>query len=322
MTLKVLLSAPYVIPIFERFEYLFDEAGIEVEIAEVEERLSEDELLKYAGQIDGTICGDDQYSSSVIRAFAPRMKVISKWGTGIDSIDLEAAAAHEIEVRNTPGAFTEPVADTVLEYVLIFARKGPWMDREIKAGKWEKIPGVALLECTLGVIGVGKIGRAVLRRAKGFGMKLLGNDIVEIPDDFIAEVGLEMVSLSDILSSADFISLNCDLNPSSHRLINSEALANVKPEAVIINTSRGAVVDEMALIDALKGGRLAGAALDVYEDEPLPSHSPLLGFDNVLLGSHNANSSPKAWERVHWNTLRNLFIGLGIEFSLPEGKAI
>jgi D-3-phosphoglycerate dehydrogenase len=322
MTLRVLLSAPYVIPIFDRFSYLFNEAGIEVEIAEVEERLSEEQLMKYAGQIDGTICGDDQYSSPVIGAFAPRLKVISKWGTGIDSIDLEAATEHGIKVCNTPGAFTEPVADTVMEYILIFARKGPWMDRQIKAGKWEKIPGVSLTECTLGVIGVGKIGRAVLRRAKSFGMILLGNDIVEIPEDFIAEVGIEMISLSDLLSKADFISLNCDLNPLSHHLINSEALTKMNPDAVMINTARGAVVDEMALIDALQNGRLAGAALDVYEDEPLPSDSPLLDFDNVLLGSHNANSSPKAWERVHWNTLRNLFLGLGIEISLPDGKEI
>jgi D-3-phosphoglycerate dehydrogenase len=322
MTLRVLLSAPYIIPIFDRFRYLFEEAGIEVEIADVEERLSEDELMKYAGRIDGTICGDDPYSKAVIMAFAPRMKVISKWGTGIDSIDLEAATEHEIKVCNTPGAFTEPVADTVMEYVLIFARKGPWMDRQIKAGKWEKIPGVSLSERTLGVIGVGKIGRAILRRAESFGMKLLGNDIVEIPEDFLSKVGVEMVSFSDLLSRADFISLNCDLNPSSHHLINSEAFSKMKPEAVMINTSRGAVVDERALVNALQNELIAGAALDVYEDEPLPSDSPLLNFDNVLLGSHNANSSPKAWERVHWNTLRNLFSGLGIEVSMPEGVEI
>jgi D-3-phosphoglycerate dehydrogenase len=131
-----------------------------------------------------------------------------------------------------------------------------------------------------------------------------------------------MVSFSDLLSRADFISLNCDLNPSSHHLINSEAFSKMKPEAVMINTSRGAVVDERALVNALQNELIAGAALDVYEDEPLPSDSPLLNFDNVLLGSHNANSSPKAWERVHWNTLRNLFSGLGIEVSMPEGVEI
>jgi len=315
MAYKVLVSAPYIIPIFESFRYLFDEAGIEVEIADVEERLSEDDLMKYAGQIDGTICGDDLYSRSVIEAFSPRLKVISKWGTGIDSIDTEAAAAHGIQVCNTPGAFIEPVADSVLEYILIFARRGPWMDRAMKEGRWEKTLGRSLSECSLGVIGVGKIGRAVLRRAKSFGMELIGNDIVDIPDEFVAEVGVEMTSLPLLLQRADFISLNCDLNPTSLQLINEDALAKVKAEAVLINTSRGTVIDEGALIEALEMGKIAGAALDVFEREPIDEHNPLLQFDNVLLAPHNANSSPSAWEKVHWNTLRNLFNGLGIEFT-------
>ncbi len=315
MAYKVLVSAPYITPIFESFRYLFDEAGIEVEIADVEERLSEDDLMKYAGQIDGTICGDDRYSRSVIEAFSPRLKVISKWGTGIDSIDAEAAAAHGIQVCNTPEAFIEPVADSVLGYILIFARKGPWMDRAMKEGRWEKILGRSLSECSLGVIGVGRIGRAVLRRAKSFGMELIGNDIVDIPEEFVSEVGVEMTSLPLLLHRADFISLNCDLNPTSLQLINDDALAKVKAEAVLINTSRGAVIDEGALIEALETGKIAGAALDVFEREPIDEHNPLLQFDNVLLAAHNANSSPRAWENVHWNTLRNLFNGLGIEFT-------
>lgn len=318
MTVRVLLSAPYMIPIFDRFIPLFNNAGIEVVVAEVKERLSEAALMEYAGQFDGTICGDDQYTSAVLSAFAPRMKVISKWGTGIDSIDHQAAAEHGIKVCNTPGAFTQPVADSVMGYILIFARKGPWMDRQIKSGIWEKLPGVALSECTLGIVGVGRIGQAVLRRAASFGMNLLGNDIVEIPEDFIHELGLEMVTLPDLLSKSDFVSLNCDLNPTSRQLIDDEALGKMRGDAVLINTSRGAVVDEAALITALEEDRIAGAALDVYEDEPLPSDSPLLKFDNVLLGSHNANSSPQAWERVHWNTIRNLFQGLGLEYTASE----
>lgn len=315
MTLRVLLSAPYMIPIFDRFQPFFDEAGIEVEIADVTERLSEDDLMKYAGRIDGTICGDDRYSRSVIEAFSPRLKVISKWGTGIDSIDADAAVAHGIQVCNTPGAFIEPVADSVLGYILIFARRGPWMDRAIKEGRWEKIQGRSLSECSLGVIGVGRIGRAVLRRAKSFGMELIGNDIIEIPDEFVTEVGVEMTSLPLLLQRADFISLNCDLNPTSLQLIDGDALAKVKAEAVLINTARGSVIEEAALIDALETGKIAGAALDVFEREPIAEHNPLLQFDNVLLAAHNANSSPSAWENVHWNTLRNLFNGLGIEFT-------
>jgi D-3-phosphoglycerate dehydrogenase len=159
---------------------------------------------------------------------------------------------------------------------------------------------------------VGNIGKAVLRRARVFGMKLLGTDIVEIAPDFLLENGVEMTSLEDLLSRSDFVSLNTDLNPTSYHLINERTLACMRPEAVLINTSRGPVVDEAALIEALRLGRIGGAALDVFEVEPLPADSPLLGMDNVLLAPHNANSSPAAWKRVHANTLRNLFEGLGL----------
>lgn len=170
----------------------------------------------------------------------------------------------------------------------------------------------SLNECALGVVGVGTIGKAVLRRAHAFGMKLIGNDIVSIPPDFLLENAVEMTSLADLLQRADFISLNCDLNPTSYHLINSDTLNNTNPKAVLINTSRGTVVDEKALITALKARRLAGAALDVFEVEPLPLDSPLLEMDNVLIAPHNSNSSRAAWERVHWNTIRNLLEGLQI----------
>jgi phosphoglycerate dehydrogenase-like enzyme len=200
-------------------------------------------------------------------------------------------------------------------YILAFARRHPWMDKEMKAGKWEKIPGRALSECTLGVIGVGNIGKAVVRRARAFGMKILGNDIVDIDHVFLTETGIEMTSLDFLLSNSDFVSLNCDLNPTSHYLINASALAKMKPEAVLINTARGPIVDEKALSLALQKGRIAGAALDVFEQEPLPLDSPLLKLDNVILAPHNSNSSPAAWERVHWNTIKNLVEGLGMTFE-------
>jgi len=314
MTLRVLFSAPYMIPVVDRFYPVFKTAGIEVIIPEVVERLSEEQLLTHAGEIDGVVCGDDCFTSQVLGAFAPRLRVISKWGTGIDSIDGEAANRLGVQVCNTPGAFTIPVADSVMSYILAFARQLPWTDRAMKAGRWEKIPSRALGECTLGVVGVGKIGKAVLRRGRAFGMRLMGNDIVSIDQVFIHEVEVEMVALPQLLAQADFISLNCDLNPASYHLINHQAFTQMKPGSVLINTARGHVVDEQALIEALRDGKIAGAALDVFEDEPLPRDNPLRSMDNVLLAPHNANSSPRAWEHVHWNTLRNLFDGLGLEW--------
>lgn len=309
----VLLTAPYMIPFVDRFRPVFAHYGIDLIVPTVHERMSEEELLAYAGQIDGTVCGDDRYTERVIRACLPRLKVISKWGTGVDSIDREAAARLGVQVCNTPNAFTLPVSDSVLAYMLAFARRQPWMDREVKAGRWQKIPGRSLSECTLGVIGVGNVGKAVLRRARPFGMTLLGNDIAPIAPDFVVENKVEMTTLEDLLARADFVSLNADLNPTSRHIINARTLRLMKTGAVLINTARGPLVDEPALVAALQSGQIAGAAMDVFEVEPLPPDSPLLKMDNVMLAPHNSNSSPSAWERVHWNTIRNLLEVLGMD---------
>ena len=309
----VLLTAPYMLRIWDRVRPIFEAFDVEVIRPRVRERLEEEELLRYAGRFDGALCGDDRFTARVLEASLPRLKVIVKWGTGVDSIDREAARRLGIPVYNTPGAFTEPVADTVLGFILAFARRIPQLDADMKAGRWEKQVSRALNELTLGVVGVGNIGKAVLRRARAFGMALLGNDIRPIDPVFIEEVGVEMVPLEDLLRRADFVSLNCDLNPTSYHLINRERLALMKPTAVLINTARGPVVDEPALIEALEQGRLAGAALDVFEEEPLPEDSPLRRMGNVLLSPHNANASPRAWERVHWNSLKMLWKGLDMD---------
>jgi D-3-phosphoglycerate dehydrogenase len=311
----VLLTAPYMLPSLDRFRPVFDKHGLDLIVPEVHERMEEADLLRYAGQFDGALCGDDRYTARVLEACAPRLKVISKWGTGVDSIDAGACSRLNIRLCRTPNAFTTPVSDSVLGYVLAFARRQPWMDREMKSGKWEKIGGRALSECRLGVIGVGSVGKAVVRRARAFGMQVYGNDILEIDHVFVSETGVEMTDLRNLLSNSDFISINCDLNPTSRHLINSDTLALMKPSAVLINTARGPIVDEAALTAALASGRIAGAALDVFEVEPLPVNSPLLKMDNVMLAPHNSNSSPAAWERVHWNTLRSLVEGLGLVYE-------
>lgn len=319
MNKTVLVTAPYMLPYMDRFRPVLEHFDLQLILPQVRERMEAEDLLAYAGSFDGTMCGDDRYTERVIKACIPRLRVISKWGTGIDSIDQKAAAANGVKVERTPNAFTLPVADTVLGYMLTFERRLPWMDHHMKQGHWEKLHGRSLSECTLGVIGVGNIGKAVLRRAKSFGMRLLGNDIVEVAPDFIAELRVEMVSLDRLLSEADFISVNCDLNPSSYHLINNRALRLMQPTAILINTARGPIVDETALTSALQANLIAGAALDVFEFEPLPVNSPLLQMENVLLAPHNANSSPAAWERVHWNTIRNLLNGLEIDATdLPE----
>lgn len=315
MKKTVLLTAPYMLPFLERFRPEFAKYDLDLIVPDVEERMEESDLLKYAGQFDGAVCGDDRYTARVIEACSPRLKVISKWGTGVDSIDAEACSRFEVILSRTPNAFTTPVADTVLGYMLAFARRGPWMDREMKNGKWEKIPGKTLSECTLGIIGIGNIGKAVTRRAKAFGMKILGTDIVDVDHVFVSETGIQITNLQSLLSESDFVSVNCDLNPTSHHLINAKTLAQMKNTAILINTARGPIVEEPALVAALSSGQVGGAALDVFEYEPLPKDSPLLKMDNVMLAPHNSNSSPTAWERIHWNTIKNLVIGLGLEYK-------
>lgn len=308
----VLVSAPYMIPVVDRFRPLLESYGIELMIAPVSERLNEPDLLAYAGQFDGALCGDDRFTERVLEACAPRLRVISKWGTGIDSIDSAACARLGIMVGRTPNAFTLPVADNIFGYMLSFVRRLQEMDAAMKSGVWDKIPGRTLAECSLGVVGVGNVGKAVIRRARAFGMQVIATDIVEIAPDFILENAVEMTSLDNLLGRADFVSLNCDLNPTSYHLMNPRTFALMKPTGVVINTARGPVVDEPALIEALQNGKIAGAALDVYEVEPLPHDSPLMKMDNVMLAPHNANSSPLAWKRVHRNTVRTLLVGLGL----------
>lgn len=306
---RALVSAPYMLPVLDKYRGQLEQHGIEVVVAPVRERLEEEELLPLVGDIDGVICGDDRFTDRVLAA-APRLKVISKWGTGIDSIDLRAAEDRGIRVCNTPGAFTDAVADTVMGYVLSFARQLPWLDRDIREGHWRKRPGVSLRECVLGIVGVGNIGKAITERALAFGMRVLGNDIVEVSPSFISTAGIEIVTLDELLSAADFVTLNCTLNPSSQHLIGARELGLMKESAYLINTCRGPVVDEPALAQALAASTIAGAALDVFEEEPLPADSPLRALDNCLMGAHNANSSPSAWLQVHENTIRNLVEGL------------
>ncbi|MBT5239883.1 MAG: phosphoglycerate dehydrogenase [Rhodospirillaceae bacterium] len=305
MSWKVLITAPYMLPIVERFDDFFAGHGIEIVKAQVEERMEEEDLLAVIADFDGVICGDDRFTEKVLDA-ASKLKAIAKWGTGIDSINKEAAEVRDIRVSRTLDAFTEPVADSTLGYILSFARRLPWMDRQMKQGVWDKIPGRALFESTVGVIGVGATGSGTLRRAGAFGAELLGNDIRDINAGHIKALGVEMVSLNDLLERADFVCVHCDLNPTSEHLMSTAEFAKMKETAVLINLARGPLVDERALIQALESGEIAGAALDVFEDEPLPKDSPLLTMDNVMVAPHNSNSSPEAWERVHWSTLNNL----------------
>lgn len=305
MRWRVLVTAPRAYAVLERYRQELEAAGCTVEARAPVERFEAHELLPLVGDVDAIICGDDQIDEQVL-GVAPRLKVIAKWGTGIDSIDCAAAATRGVVVCNTPDAFSEPVADSVLGYILMFARRLDQMSEEVRSGRWSHVPLRALSECTLGIVGLGNIGTAVARRAAAFRMRLLACDVRPLDRSSAGELGVGIVSLEQLLTESDFVTLHADLRPENRHLVNADRLGLMRPSAVLINTARGALVDEAALASALDAGRLAGAALDVFEVEPLPAASVLRRLSNVYLAPHNANSSLAAAERVHANTIRNV----------------
>jgi D-3-phosphoglycerate dehydrogenase len=302
----LLLTGPRMLRDLEMVRPELERLGFALRPAEVRQRLTEDELIPLVGDINAAICGGDQWTRRVFEA-APNLRALCKWGTGVDQIDFEAAADHGVAVRNVPDAFSVPVSDSVMTFMLCFARKIPWLTTELKGGRWTPLDGPSLAECTLGVVGVGNIGSAVLRKASAFGMKLLATDPRDdIPLQLLDDTGVEIVSLDELLAQSDFVSLNCDLNSSTRHLMSDEQFAKMKPSAVLINTARGGVVDQPALIRALTSGGIAGAGLDVFETEPIPAGCELLTLENVLLSPHLANSSDRAAHRVHQITIRNV----------------
>jgi phosphoglycerate dehydrogenase-like enzyme len=317
---RVLIASVHIRRILPRFLPLLAERKIEVIVPEGGHRFSESEMLTFMDEtVDGVVCSDDPITEPIM-ARATRLKVISKWGVGVDAIDREAARRRGIRVCNSPGAFSDAAADVVMAYLLCFARPVHQVDALMRQGKWEQLPGVSLRGKTLGVIGIGDIGREVVQRARPFGLRLLGRDIREIDRSFCQEMGLTMVQLDELLCQSDYVSLNCDLNPTSFHLIGEYQLRAMKPTAVLINTARGPIVDERALGEALEQRRIAGAALDVFEDEPLPATSPLRRFPNVLLAPHNAYNTVEAVERVHEQTIHNLIAGLEESSSTQASK--
>jgi len=309
--MKILITAPYFIPVPKKYRDILYRHQIRYDTLEVEEKCFESDLIPIIQNYDGVIAGDDQYTSTVF-AKASKLKVIAKWGTGIDSIDLNAAKKRGVKVLNTMDAFIEPVSQTVFGYILSFARNIHSQNTSMKNGNWDKDESVTLSESALGVIGLGSIGKEVLRLGKAFRMELYGYDINKISKEFIEETGTQIVSKKTLLNKSDFVSLHCVLNESTKHIICAKDFEKMKSKAIIINTARGPLVNELDLINAINSKTIFGAGLDVFENEPLDPKSPLRSMANVLLTPHNSNSSPGVRELVHKNTIKNLLIGLRI----------
>jgi len=306
---RVLITCPQLQQTIDGYRDVFTERGIEIELPHVEQQLGESNLLDIIDRFDGVIAGDDNFTARVLEK-GKRLRAIAKWGVGMDGIDMEAAERMGIRVSNTPNMFSDEVADVVMCYIVLLARQLHKLDQSVRSGDWMKIQGMSLRGKTLGVIGVGSIGQEVARRALAAGMSMLGSDVAPVPTSFIEETGLQLVDLRKLLQASDFISLNCTLTSANRHMLGPREFSIVKTGVCIVNTARGPLIDEAALIQALEKGRVAGAALDVFEKEPLPLDSPLRRFDNCIFGTHNSSNTTEAVMRVNEIAIRNLLEGL------------
>ncbi len=306
---KVLVSATYLQDDIKDYLGIFKKHNISIDQPKVIEKLTEQELLKIIHFYDGIVCGDDEITKSVIDQ-AKNLKVIVKWGTGIDSIDSAYAKSKGIPVYRTTNAFTEPVADQALAFVLALVRNIFQSQKLMWDKKWKKVQGSTLSEKTLGIIGFGNIGQAIARRAQAFGAHILANDIKMIPSAVVKKHSTKMVPLTTLLKQSDIICVSCDLNPTSYHLLTKKQFKIMKPSTMVVNIARGPIIQETALLWALKNKKIAGAGLDVFEKEPLKSTHQLRKINNVILSAHNANSSPKYWHKVHQNSISMLLKGL------------
>jgi len=285
----------------------------ELSVWEGEGAPSPEAVATGARDADGLLCLlTDRIDAALLRA-CPRLRAISSCSVGVDHIDLAAAAARRIPVGHTPGVLVETTADLAFGLLLAAARRIPEADHFVREGRWsfahrwdpEALLGRDLHGATLGIVGLGAIGRAVARRAAGFGMHILGWSRTPRPVP-----GVESCRFESLLAQADFVTLHLALTPETRGLISARAIAAMRPGAILVNTARGGIVDETALAAALASGRLAAAALDVFEQEPLDPRSPLLGAPNLVLTPHIGSASIATRTRMADLAVENLLAGL------------
>jgi phosphoglycerate dehydrogenase-like enzyme len=280
--------------------------GFHVEHSPVAGPYADQDLAPLLSSYNAVIAGTDAYTADLFAA-CPALRVVSRWGIGIDSVDLEAATRAGVAVTNTPGTTTEAVADYAFALLLGIARRLAEGDALMRAGGWGEYPGTLVLGKTLGLVGFGQIGQAVARRAAGFAMRILVHDpMLEREADRWPEV--QFVALDELLAEADFVSLHAAVTSETRRMIGAPQLARMKPTAYLVNTARGALIDDEALLAALEAGAIAGAAMDVYAQEPLPTDHPLRGAPRCLLTPHNAFNAVEAARATSMRAAENIVL--------------
>ncbi|MFZ3140027.1 phosphoglycerate dehydrogenase [Polaromonas sp.] len=303
---RILVTCPPMLRMIDSFRPLFANKGIELTAPEVVQTLSVAELKELVPQHDGWIIGDDPATREVFEVGkAGRLKAAIKWGIGVDNVDFSACKDLGIPITNTPNMFGGEVADIAVGYVIALARQTFLIDRGVRDGAWLKPAGISLSGKTVALIGYGDIGQNVARRLLAADMRVIAYDPGFRPVESIPTV--ESATWPDRLDEADFIVATCALTKSSFHMVNAETLAKTKPGVRVVNVARGPIIDELALISALESGQVHSAALDVFEEEPLPQSSPLHRYERCIFGSHNASNTVDAVNRTSLIAIEKLF---------------
>ncbi len=288
---RVLLTSFWLQP-GDEVDRRLQEAGCETVYNRWHGDRTEEEMIEILKGIDGAIVSIDPFTPKVLAA-APQLKVVARTGVGYDAVNVPAATEKGVAVCITPGANNRAVADFAFTLLLASARRLLENLTVVPQGGWKRYQGKDLPGSTIGIVGLGSIGKEVAKRARGFDMRVLAYDVFK-DEAFATQHQVTYVPLDQLLRESDFVTLHCFLDDSTRHLIDAERLALMKPTAYLINTARGPIVDEEALYQALKEKKIAGAALDVFDQEPLPAGSPLRGLDNVYLAPHVAGQTDGA----------------------------
>ena len=275
-----------------------------------------DELLRRVAGVAGALTLlTDRVDDEFLDAAGPQLRVVSNYAVGFDNIDVAACARRGVRVGNTPGVLTETTADLAWTLLMAAARRVPEGSRFVRDGKWKTWDPLLLLGpdvhgSTIGIVGFGRIGQAVARRAQGFGMEILYHDVEPLPASVSEPLGATYLPLEELLPRSDYVTLHVNLSPVTRHLINAETLRQMKPTAVLVNTSRGPVVDQVALATALREGVIWAAALDVTDPEPIPMDDPLVGLENCLIVPHIASASRATRGKMAEMAAANLLAGV------------
>ena len=305
--MKVMVTCPPMLGLIDEFRATFADKGIELVTPNVVQTLSEDELCELLPQMDGWIVGDDPATERVFTAGkAGNLKAVVKWGVGVDNVDFRACRKLDIPIINTPNMFGAEVAGIAVNYVIGLARQTFLIHQGVKEGKWLKPPGISLTGRTVALIGYGDIGRQTAKRLHAFDLK------INAYDPFAKPTREEMKHYSfkkwpQCLEEADFVVITCALTPDTMHMINADTIDQMKDEVRIVNVSRGPVIDENALIEGLKSGKVHSAGLDVFETEPLPMDSELRTFERNIFGTHNGSNTIDGVRRATAEAINSLF---------------